>query len=427
MQTRFPSISEYKASLERPAGLFRSIEIEEVCRDIYGEIELRSGNSAAVFRIRTKDSKDRIMCLRCFRKGNPHLTAVYRYLSQCGSALISQCRYYEQEMCVASLSDAKFRYYDVALSPWVAGRTLWQCIVSAARHNDKDELERLALIFDGMCSQLLAEEWAHGDLKPENIIITPSSEARLIDYDAAYVPESGFDSTPEIGTPAYQHPLRTTDMYDKHIDDYPMMLLSANLHLIAAAPSLMTEGRENLPLDAQEIFGGDRTMLEEALRIFSETADARCYRLCRMLLSRTPYIENLKEFFTAAPENRNELHPIEKAGLWGYADEKGNTVIAPLWDEAFDFTDRTAVVRLADKYHMIDRRGKTVINGRGWECIKSAGAGYAAVKSGGKWGYVDMAGRRVTEIVYDKVRRIKDGRGEAIRDGKTVFIEFFER
>lgn len=76
---------------------------------------------------------------------------------------------------------------------------------------------------------------------------------------------------------------------------------------------------------------------------------------------------------------------------------------------------------------MIDRRGKTVINGRGWECIKSAGAGYAAVKSGGKWGYVDMAGRRVTEIVYDKVRRIKDGRGEAIRDGKTVFIEFFER
>lgn len=94
----------------------------------------------------------------------------------------------------------------------------------------------------------------------------------------------------------------------------------------------------------------------------------------------------MKEFFTAAPENRNELHPIEKAGLWGYADEKGNTVIAPLWDEAFDFTDRTAVVRLADKYHMIDRRGKTVINGRGWECIKSAGAGYAAVKSGGKWG-----------------------------------------
>lgn len=197
MQTRFPSISEYKASLERPAGLFRSIEIEEVCRDIYGEIELRSGNSAAVFRIRTK---------RLERPYNVPALLSQRQSSSDGclplsvavrSALISQCRYYEQEMCVASLSDAKFRYYDVALSPWVAGRTLWQCIVSAARHNDKDELKRLALIFDGMCSQLLAEEWAHGDLKPENIIITPSSEARLIDYDAAYVPESGFDSTPK--------------------------------------------------------------------------------------------------------------------------------------------------------------------------------------------------------------------------------------
>ncbi|UKI39908.1 MAG: hypothetical protein L6V35_04040 [Alistipes putredinis] len=100
-------------------SLFRSIEIEEVCRDVYGEIELRSGNSAAVFRIRTKESAGKTMCLRCFRKGNPHLPAVYRYLSRCGSPLVSPCRYYEQEMCVATLSDARYRYYDVVLSEWV--------------------------------------------------------------------------------------------------------------------------------------------------------------------------------------------------------------------------------------------------------------------------------------------------------------------
>ncbi|UKI39907.1 MAG: hypothetical protein L6V35_04035 [Alistipes putredinis] len=101
-----------------------------------------------------------------------------------------------------------------------------------------------------MCARLLKEEWAHGDLKPDNIIITPSGHGRLIDYDAAYVPDSGFDSTPEIGTPAYQHPLRDTGMYDKHIDDYPSALLSANLHLIALAPHLMPDNDETPPLCA---------------------------------------------------------------------------------------------------------------------------------------------------------------------------------
>ena len=428
MHARFPSVSEYRASLERPAELFRSIEIEEVCRDVYGEIELRNGNSAAVFRIRTKESAGKTMCLRCFRKGNPHLPAVYRYLSRCGSPLVSPCRYYEQEMCVATLSDARYRYYDVVLSEWVTGRTLQQCVASAAKHRDRNALERLAGIFDRMCARLLKEEWAHGDLKPDNIIITPSGHGRLIDYDAAYVPDSGFDSTPEIGTPAYQHPLRDTGMYDKHIDDYPIALLSANLHLIALAPHLMPDNDETPPLCATKIFSGDTAMLDTALRFFAEEADARNYRLCKLLASPTPYIENIEEFFADPRPCRQKLHPFQRNGLWGYADENGRIAIAPWWDEAFDFRGSAAVVRLEDKYHCIDECGRTIINGKRWDCMKLQGEGYAAVKSEGKWGYIGLEdGRPVTEIRYDRVGRVRDGRAEATEGGKTVFIEFSDR
>lgn len=255
MQTRFPSVSEYRASLERPAELFRSIEIEEVCRDVYGEIELHSGNSAAVFRIRTKES-DRTMCLRCFRKSNPHLPQVYRYMSQCArrssprAGITSRrCAWLRSPTPVTATTTWRSR------NGWRGG--LCNTHTLGGKRRDRKALGRLARLFDEMCGQLLRHQWAHGDLKPENIIITPDFEARLIDYDAAYIPESGFDSTPEIGTPAYQHPGRTTEMYDKHIDDYSMILLSANLHLLSLSPHLMSADDENLPLCAREIFSGD--------------------------------------------------------------------------------------------------------------------------------------------------------------------------
>lgn len=111
----------------------------------------------------------------------------------------------------------------------------------------------------------------------------------------------------------------------------------------------------------------------------------------------------------------------------GYADSDGRIAIAPLWDEAFDFCGDTAVVRLEDRYHCIDRSGQTLVNGSRWECIKSLGEGYAAVKKGGKWGYINLKGEPVTEIRYDKARRVKEGRAEAVENGKRVFVEFFDR
>ncbi|UKI39906.1 MAG: WG repeat-containing protein [Alistipes putredinis] len=127
-------------------------------------------------------------------------------------------------------------------------------------------------------------------------------------------------------------------------------------------------------------------MLDTALRFFAEEADARNYRLCKLLASPTPYIENIEEFFADPRPCRQKLHPFQRNGLWGYADENGRIAIAPWWDEAFDFRGSAAVVRLEDKYHCIDECGRTIINGKRWDCMKLQGEGYAAVKSEGKWG-----------------------------------------
>ncbi len=421
----FPSISEYKASLERPKDLFRTIEIEEVRRDIYGEIELRSGNSAAVFRVRTADSGGKEMNLRCFRKWNPHLPKVYGYLSQSRCRLIAPCRYCEKEMCVVSAAGSRCRYYDVALSQWIEGATLETLMRQAAKRRDGDALRLLARTFDRMCAELLRQPFAHGDLKPENIIITPDEEARLIDYDAAFVPGSGFDTTSEIGTPAFQHPGRDSSMYDKHIDDYPMLLISANLHLAALRPEILDNSDDNLPLCPQEIFSGDRTMLETALGLFAGEGDARTYQCCRLLLSPTPRIDRIGELFDLPERCDTPLVPFERGGRWGFADTEGRQVIAPWWDEAFDFHEGLAAVRLGDRYHYIDTCGRTVINGSGWQCVKSFSEGYAAVCADGKWGYIDRNGRCVTPLCYDRARNVRNGLAEVACGGKWSNYRFF--
>ena len=48
---RLPTIGQYIDSLNAPYGLFRTLPGFEVERDVYGEIRVRTGNNAAVFRI----------------------------------------------------------------------------------------------------------------------------------------------------------------------------------------------------------------------------------------------------------------------------------------------------------------------------------------------------------------------------------------
>ena len=87
-----------------------------------------------------------------------------------------------------------------------------------------------------MAVGLLDREYAHGDLKPENIIVTPDGDMRAIDWDAAFTPELAGNPAPETGTAAYQHPLRTNELFDKHIDDYSIAMLSTMLHAAASTP-----------------------------------------------------------------------------------------------------------------------------------------------------------------------------------------------
>ncbi len=235
------SIIDYLNTLKNPFGVFRTLGEVVIETDIYGEPYFRAGNSAAIFRYRGEstvndDRGDHTRFLKCYIRPNPHLRAVYDYIERERPRLLPRMRLLRDELYVHSLTGEGGRV-DLVEGEWTPGVTLDVAVVRAARTGDKTRLEELADAFDVLCRLLSAEEWAHGDLKPENIVVRDDGELTLIDCDGMWIPALAGQKAAELGTPGWCDPARTAAHFDKRIDDYSMMLVSARLRVIALDPA----------------------------------------------------------------------------------------------------------------------------------------------------------------------------------------------
>lgn len=254
-----PSITDYISALDNPVGVFRTLGAVAVERDIYGEPHFRAGNSAAIFtyigRCAGSDNgktSDYLRFLKCYIRPNPHLRTIYDYIERSPSPLLPRARLLRDELYIHSQT-GEAGWVDLVEGEWTEGVTLDIAVRRAVRANDTVRLRALADAFDDLCRRLSAEEWAHGDLKPENIIVPYESRGSvtanrrslvaseqpaftLIDCDAMWIPALAGAKAVEMGTPPWRDPQRTAVDFDKRIDDYPMSLISATLRAIARDP-----------------------------------------------------------------------------------------------------------------------------------------------------------------------------------------------
>lgn len=308
-----------------------------------------AGNAAVTFRVR-HDGERKI--LKCYTRTNNHLTEIYGK------------EYHPRELCIVDIVGRKM-WIDCLLTPYIEGITLDEAICSA---QSADELHLLASAFDTFAKSLLLSERAHGDLKPENLIYTPSGQIEAIDWDAAFLPSFAGEPSPEIGTAAYQHPLRTTSLYDKHIDDYSIAFLSVLLHSIAIDSSTLTHFRtyhEPL-LSPRDIMRGRTNELERISDLFAQRGMAKEYRLAQMLGSSQPRLFNLQSIFlptitspaNSAEENTAPYLDVEN-GYWGCRDDK-RWLIEPMFDNGYEPSDGVMLAELGDYYHFVSLEGKVV-------------------------------------------------------------------
>ena len=308
-----------------------------------------AGNAAVTFRVK-HDGIDKI--LKCYTRTNNHLAAIY------GD------EFHPRELCIIDIVGRKV-WIDCLLTPYIEGITLDEALCSA---DGEQELIAIASSFDTFAKRLLLSEQAHGDLKPENLILTPTGEIRAIDWDAAFLPSFAGEVSPEIGTAAYQHPHRTTDLHDKHIDDYSIAFLSVFLHAAAIDSTTIEYFRKyhEPMLSPKDIIRGKVSELERISDLFAQRGMAREYRLAQMLRSTSARLFNLRptllpEITHSADTSSEDNAPyLDVAnGYWGCRDNS-RWLIEPLFDNGYEPTCGVMLTELGGYSHFVDLEGNVV-------------------------------------------------------------------
>lgn len=386
------SVRQYLFSVGNSCGLTRTLGRIDVCRDAGGRMCYSAGNSAVVFKIRRNGA---YFALRCYTHKGRNLEAVYGPKLLPGELFVYR-------------DDHHGDWVDVVLDRWVEGETLQERIVSAG----PEEFARLAEAFDRLAAAMTADDCAHGDLKPENIIVQPDGMLRTIDLDASFLPAFAGKESPELGTAAFQHPARTAADFDARLDDFPAALISTALHALACDPSLRERYgiQDTLLVDPHRL--PEDAAFREILALFKRLGMAAEYRIARLMLSPSHRLYGLPKLLayavrahaeTAIPPAAAEASCVGadavpelfvEHGLWGYrCPQTGRTVIPPLYDCGFDFTEGLAAVRLDHAWHYIDTDGHPVIRCPECEAVKPFCNGKARILRDGRIFEIDRTGR----------------------------------
>lgn len=235
---QYPLISEYLAAiLEAKDNLDRLSHLVPVL-DKYGEPYRSSGAFAVVFKMKDEQT-GKCYALKCFTEEQEGRAEAYRKIAEelefVDSPYITSVKYIEKELFVDS--NCEDEEFPVLLMDWIEGETMETYI--ADNYTDNYAMSMLCYRFCKMAAWLRSQSFAHGDIKPDNIMVRPDGTLTLVDYDGMFVPAMKGQKSPTIGTKDFSHPLRTVDDFDETIDDFALASIALSLKAISLNPSLL--------------------------------------------------------------------------------------------------------------------------------------------------------------------------------------------
>ena len=235
---QYPLISEYVKAIQDAGDNLEELAHLTPVLDDHGEPYRSSGAFAVVFKMLDK-STGKYYALKCFTEEQEGRADAYRQiadeLDMVDSPYITSVKYMEKELFVDSQCEED--EFPVLLMDWVEGETM-EAYISANYHN-QSAMSMLCYRFGKMAAWLRTQSFAHGDIKPDNIIVRPDGSLALVDYDGMFVPAMKGSKSPTIGTKDFSHPLRTMDDFDETIDDFSLASIALSLKAISMKSTLL--------------------------------------------------------------------------------------------------------------------------------------------------------------------------------------------
>ena len=235
---QYPLISEYLAAIREAHDNLDKLSHLMPVLDKYGEPYRSSGAFAVVFKMKDEQT-GKCYALKCFTEEQEGRAEAYHKIAEelefVDSSYITSVKYLEKEFFVDN--NCENEEFPVLLMDWIEGETMETYI--AANYTDTHAMAMLCYRFCKMAAWLRSQSFAHGDIKPDNIMVRPDGMLTLVNYDGMFVPAMKGQKSPTIGTKDFSHPLRTIDDFDETIDDFALASIALSLKAISLNPSLL--------------------------------------------------------------------------------------------------------------------------------------------------------------------------------------------
>mgnify|MGYP004683342567 CR=1 FL=1 len=235
-----PLISEYVRAIQDASNNLDELAHLVPVQDDHGEPYRSSGAFAVVFKMKDEQT-GKCYALKCFTEEQEGRAEAYRQIADelefVDSSYITSVKYLDKEIFVDSSCEED--EFPVLLMDWIDGETMENYI--AENYQDNYAMAMLCYRFCKMAAWLRSQPFAHGDIKPDNIMVRPDGNLALVDYDGMFVPAMKGQKSPTIGTKDFSHPLRTVDDFDETIDDFALASIALSLKAISLKPSLLDE------------------------------------------------------------------------------------------------------------------------------------------------------------------------------------------
>lgn len=236
----YPLISEYVEAIKLAEDNLEQLSYLKPVLDSDGSPIMSSGNFAVVFKM--KDERNgKFYALKCFIKDQEGRDEAYKQIADelelVSSEFIIPIMFFEKELFVDT-SNSDETEFPVLLMDWVEGVTLDKYV--RMHLQDQHSLQLISYQFCRLAAWLMAQPFAHGDLKPDNILVKDDGSLVLVDYDGMFVPAMKGQKAREVGSPDYRHPARSINDFNESIDDFSLATIAMQLYAIALRPDLLT-------------------------------------------------------------------------------------------------------------------------------------------------------------------------------------------
>ena len=330
----YPLISEYVQAIKLSEENFDKLTNLRPVLDVDGNPIMSSGNFAVVFKMQDKQT-GKLYAVKCFLREQEGREESYKLISSeleyLSSGFLVSVRYLEKELFVDTTqgNDTEF---PVLIMDWVEGTTLDKYIRNNI-HN-RYNLSLVTYQFCRMASWLLSQEFAHGDLKPDNIIVREDGQLVLVDYDGMFVSAMKGQKARELGSVDYRHPLRNEDKFDSTIDHFSIASIALSLKAISLKPELLNE------------FGAEDRLLFSA-KDYQNLGDSDCIKAINSLSNDVELAQLLGLFYIAYA--RNELAYVSFR-LFNIVKPEYVPVFIPEVELSTEVTDEDLENAIVDEY-----------------------------------------------------------------------------